>query len=257
MSVSNYTAWHLDETVNEHDEREDVVREYLPLVRHVVSRVMAGSGYSTILQYEDLLSCGIQGLLEARRTFDPQRGVKFSTYALPRIRGAILDALRDAHPLPRSLQKVSSDIEKAVSVLYGDLGRSPTKLELALHLGVPLDELLATSQAASIRVVSLENLADVTVNGSSEKLTEMADDDPGVDPDTVAQRDLVRRKLRSAIDSLPPREREIVRLYYIESQSLKSIGAALGISESRASQLRHRAIKRLRSALWRELGEVA
>ena len=124
-----------------------------------------GSGYSTILQYEDLLSCGLQGLLEAHRTYDCDRGVKFSTYALPRIRGAILDALRAAHPLPRSLQKVSSDIERTVSSLYGDLGRTPTKPEVAERLGVPLQELLSVSQAASIRVLSLEGLADINTNG--------------------------------------------------------------------------------------------
>jgi RNA polymerase sigma factor for flagellar operon FliA len=234
-----------------------VVRDYLPLVRHAVGRVMAGSSYSTILQYEDMLSCGVQGLIEAHRTYDPDRGAKFSTYALPRIRGAILDAIRAAHPLPRSLQKLSSDIEKATSALYSSLGRSPTKPELAEQLGLPLEELLAAARASSIRVVSLESLADMTVNGSAEKLTEMADDDPGIDPDLVAQRDLLRRRLRAAVAQLPPREREIVRLYYIESRSLKSIGGAMGISESRASQLRHRAIKRLRSSLWHDLGEAA
>jgi RNA polymerase sigma factor FliA len=87
-----------------------MVKEYMPLVRHAVNRIVAGSSQSTILQYEDMVSCGVQGLLEAHKTYDPNRGAKFSTYALPRIRGSILDALRAAHPLPRSLQKVSSDI---------------------------------------------------------------------------------------------------------------------------------------------------
>ena len=104
-----------------------MVKEYMPLVRHAVNRIVAGSSQSTILGYEDMVSCGVQGLLEAHRTYDDERGAKFSTYALPRIRGSILDALRAAHPLPRSLQKVSSDIEKATTGLYGDLGRTPTK----------------------------------------------------------------------------------------------------------------------------------
>lgn len=239
------------------EELTRVVTEYMPLVRHAVNRIVAGSSQSSILQYEDMLSCGMQGLLEAHKTYDPTRGAKFSTYALPRIRGSILDALRAAHPLPRSLQKASSDIERAVTSLYCDLGRTPTKAELAQRLGMPLDELLSISQASSIRVVSLEGLADMTVNGATEKLTEMADADPGIDPHDVTQSAMLRGQLLEAISELPERERDIIRLYYIESRSLKSIGGAMAISESRASQLRHRAIRRLRSALASDLAEAA
>jgi RNA polymerase sigma factor for flagellar operon FliA len=246
-----------DSSQEKQDELTRVVKEYMPLVRHAVNRIVAGSSHSSILQYEDMVSCGVQGLLEAQRTFDPDRGAKFSTYALPRIRGAILDALRAAHPLPRSLQKASSDIEKAVSALYGTLGRTPTKVELAEQMGLPLDELLTVAQASSIRVLSLESLAEMTVNGATEKLTEMADDDPGIDPHDVTQREMLRSQLLEAIDELPDRERQIIRLYYIESRSLKSIGRAMAISESRASQLRHRAIRRLRTALVDELAEAA
>jgi RNA polymerase sigma factor for flagellar operon FliA len=218
---------------------------------------VAGASHSTILQYEDMVSCGVQGLIEAHRSYDPNRGAKFSTYALPRIRGSILDALRAAHPLPRSLQKVSSDIEKASASLYTDLGRSPTRSELAERMGLALDDLLSATRASSIRVLSLESLADMTVNGATEKLNEMADDDPGIDPHTVTQQQLLRHQLLEAIEDLPDRERQIIRLYYIESRSLKSIGRAMEISESRASQLRHRAIRRLRTALATELPEAA
>jgi RNA polymerase sigma factor for flagellar operon FliA len=205
-----------------------VVQDYMPLVRHAVNRVVAGASSSTILQYE-----------------------------VPRIRGSILDALRAAHPLPRSLQKVSSDIEKANSSLYTDLGRSPTRQELAERLGLSLGDLMEASKVSSIKVLSLESLADMTVNGATEKLTEMADDDPGIDPHSVAQQQILRNRLLAAVEELPDRERKIIKLYYIESRSLKSIGRAMEISESRASQLRHRAIRRLRSALARELAEAA
>ncbi len=239
------------------EELTRIVQDYMPLVRHAVNRVVAGSSQNSILQYEDMVSCGVQGLLEAYKTYDDTRGAKFSTYALPRIRGAILDALRAAHPLPRSLQKASSDIERAVSSLYTDLGRTPTKPEIAQRLGVTLEELLTVSQATNVRVLSLESLADMTVNGATEKLTELADDDAGVDPHSVAQSQFLRTELLDAIEDLPEREREIIRLYYIESHSLKSIGRAMAISESRASQLRHRAIRRLRSVLVQELAEAA
>ena len=238
-------------------ELAKVIQDYMPLVRHVVNRITVGASSSGILQYEDMLSCGIQGLIEAYHSFDPKRGAKFSTYALPRIRGAILDALRAAHPLPRSLQKFSSDLERATSALHASLGRAPTKAELADYLGLDQREFLATMQSSNIHVVSLDGLAETAVNGNTEKLLEMADDDPNIDPDTMAHDAMVRHMLYRAVQQLPERERTIVSLYYMQSRSLKSIGKQLGISESRASQLRHRAIRRLRSALSQELQDAA
>ena len=229
----------------------------MPLVRHVVNRITVGSTGAGILQYEDMVSCGVQGLIEAYHSFDPTRGAKFSTYALPRIRGAILDALRAAHPLPRSLQKFSSDLEQANAALQTSLGRGPTKAELAQQMGLSQREFLSTLRTSNIRVVSLDGLADSVANGSTEKLWEMADEDPGVDPDSMAQHTMVRRLLHQAVEELPERERTIVHLYYMQSHSLKSIGRALGISESRASQLRHRAIRRLRTVLREELQDAA
>lgn len=235
----------------------EVVQDYMPLVRHAVNRITVGSSGAGILQYEDMLSYGMQGLIEAYHAFDPTRGAKFSTYALPRIRGAILDALRAAHPLPRSLQKFSSDMEQANARLHAKLGRTPTKAELAEEMGLSHKDFLGTLRTSSIRVVSLDGLADNAVNGNTEKLLEMADHDPGVDPDSMAQDTMVRHLLHEAVDTLPEREKTIVQLYYMRSHSLKSIGKALGISESRASQLRHRAIRRLRTTLNEELRDAA
>ncbi|OGO51287.1 MAG: hypothetical protein A2148_00340 [Chloroflexi bacterium RBG_16_68_14] len=229
----------------------------MPLVRHAVNRIAVGSSSAGILQYEDMVSFGVQGLIEAYHSFDPERGAKFSTYALPRIRGAILDALRSAHPLPRSLQKFASDVEHASAALHARLGRSPTKAELAEQMGLSKPEFLATLRTSNIRVVSLDGLAETAVSGNTEKLWEMADDDPGVDPDSMAQDTMIQHMLHEAVEQLPERERTIVRLYYMRSHSLKSIGKALGISESRASQLRHRAIRRLRTVLTEELRDAA
>ena len=239
------------------DDLSEIVQDYMPLVRHAVNRITVGSSGAGILQYEDMLSYGMQGLIEAYHAFDPTRGAKFSTYALPRIRGAILDALRAAHPLPRSLQKFSSDLDQASATLYVKLGRTPTRAELAKEMGLSQKDFLSTLRTSSIRVVSLEALAETAVNGNKEKLMEMADDDRGVDPDSMAQDTMVRHLLQSAVDTLPDREKTIVQLYYMRAHSLKSIGQSLGISESRASQLRHRAIRRLRSTLTDELREAA
>ena len=233
------------------------IHDYMPLVRHAVNRVAVGSSGASILQYEDMVSCGVQGLIEAYHSFDPTKGAKFSTYALPRIRGSILDALRSTHPLPRSLQKFASDLERATTELHVRLGRAPTRLELAAFMGLEPQEFIAHLRASNIRVISLDSLADTAVNGNSERLWEMADEDPNVDPDIMAEETMVRAALKDAVSGLPERERTIVNLYYVQSQSLKSIGKALGISESRASQLRHRAIRRLRTALAKELADAA
>ncbi len=229
----------------------------MPLVRHAVNRIAVGSSSAGILQYEDMVSCGVQGLIEAYHSFDPTRGAKFSTYALPRIRGAILDALRAAHPLPRSLQKFSSDMDRASSELHANLGRSPSRAELAKRMGLGEREFLDTLRSSTVHVISLDGLADTAVSGNTEKLWEMADEDPSIDPDSKAQDTMVRRMLHEAVEQLPDRERTIVHLYYMQARSLKSIGRALGISESRASQLRHRAIRRLRTVLTDELKDAA
>jgi len=238
-------------------ELDQIVRDYMPLVRHAVNRIAVGASSAGILQYEDMVSCGVQGLIEAYYSYDPNRGAKFSTYALPRIRGSILDALRAAHPLPRSLQKFSSDMEAANAQLHTRLGRSPTRAEVAKEMGLTPREFLNTLKTSSIRVVSLDGLAETAVSGNTEKLWEMADEDPSIDPDSRAQDTMVRRMLQDAVELLPERERTIVHLYYMRSHSLKSIGKALGISESRASQLRHRAIRRLRTVLNGELKDAA
>jgi len=241
----------------EQEALHDLIHDYMPLVRHVVNRIVVGSSGSSILQYEDMVSCGVQGLIEAYHSYNPNKGAKFSTYALPRIRGAILDALRAAHPLPRSLQKFSSEIESATSNLHNEFGRAPTRAELAERMGIPLPQFLASLSQATVRIVSLDNLADMAVNGNTERLVEMADEDPSIDPDQVAQQTMVKTKLQQAVSNLPERERIIVQLYYIESRSLKTIGRALGISESRASQLRQRALRRLRAALVLDMEEAA
>jgi RNA polymerase sigma factor for flagellar operon FliA len=243
--------------LEEEQRLTQIVQEYMPLVRHAVNRIAVGSASAGILQYEDMVSSGVQGLIEAYHSYDPNRGAKFSTYALPRIRGAILDALRSAHPLPRSLQKFASDLERATSELHVKLNRAPTSVEIAEHMGLAPEDFRTALRSSNIRVLSLDNLAETAVNGNQEKLWEMADEDPSIDPDAVAEEAMVRVKLREAVSCLPDRERTIVHLYYMQARSLKSIGKALGISESRASQLRHRAIRRLRTALARELRDAA
>jgi RNA polymerase sigma factor for flagellar operon FliA len=228
----------------------------MPLVRHVVNRVCAGPNSTRILDYEDLVAFGVQGLVEAYRAFDVDKGVRFSTYAMPRIRGAILDAIRAAHPLPRSLQRFASDYEKAVAALHADLERAPTNDEVATYLNMDVAEVLQSARLVRIHVTSLEQVADAQREHDPERRWEIADDDPRIDPENALEEAALRDGLRRAIMKLPDRERAILRMYYGQSQTLKALGERLGVSESRASQLHQRAIRHLRELLL-DPGELA
>ena len=187
-----------------------IIKEYMPLVRHAVNRIAVGSTNGGILQYEDMVSCGVQGLIEAYHSFDPNKGAKFSTYALPRIRGSILDSIRATHPLPRSLQKFGSDLEKATAAFHASLNRAPTRDEIAQYMGVGQTDFMASVRTSNVKVVSLDSLADTAASGNSEKLWEMADEDPNIDPDTVAEESMVRVEAGGGGGTAPrPREDDL------------------------------------------------
>lgn len=227
----------------------EAVRQHMPLVRHVVHRVCAGPNNTRILDYEDLVSFGVQGLIESYQSFDRSKGVRFSTYAMPRIRGAVLDAIRSAHPLPRSLQRFASEYERALAALHTKLERAPTNDELAACLRMDRQEMLDAVRLVRIRVTSLEQVSDTQHEYEPERRSEVADQDPHVDPEHMLQESSLRRSLRDAMRMLPERERAILTLYYGQSQTLKALGEQLGVSESRASQLHQRAIRHLREML--------
>jgi RNA polymerase sigma factor for flagellar operon FliA len=234
----------------------DVVSAYLPLVKYVVGRMSGKISGLGIIDYDDLLSFGVQGLIETYYAYDPGRGTKFSTYAVPRIRGAILDALRAAHPLPRSAQRMAARIDQATSELYNDLGRTPSRDELAERLGFSKDQLLDALARSDIHVLSLEGMTEQSQNRDGERTLEVADDDPNLDPEELTERAMMRGKLYESLGSLPERERRIVYLYYSESMSLRAIGQVMGLSESRICQLHNRAIERLRGIMKTELSFV-
>jgi RNA polymerase sigma factor for flagellar operon FliA len=213
-----------------------------------VRSLVVGASTVTFLDIEDLVSCGVEGMIEAYHAFDPARGVRFSTYALPRIRGSILDALRSAHPLPRSLQELAAANDNATARLYSELGRTPTTAEVAAHLGLPVEKFLSSLRASSISVLSLEKLTNRD-DETAATLAELADDDPGVDPEQVVAESTLRRYVVVAIRRLPERERRIICDYYLRGCSLQSIAKAMAISEGRASQIRDRAVRRIREEI--------
>jgi RNA polymerase sigma factor for flagellar operon FliA len=227
-------------------ERDDVLRQHLPLVRRVVQRLAARK--PPHIETDDLVSWGIVGLLDAIAKYDPKKEASFSTYAQFRIRGAILDHLRSLDWVPRSVRQKATLIEKVSHQLEGSLGRPPTEEEIAGELGVPLDayqELLT-----KVGEMSLFSLEDLGFGGGEERFSfERAFEEGDADPlGTLLTRERVKI-VAQAIGRLPERERTVVTLYYHEELTMKEVGGVLGLTESRVSQLHSQAMLRLKGYL--------
>jgi RNA polymerase sigma factor for flagellar operon FliA len=194
----------------------------------------------------DLVSCGIFGLIDAIEKFDPSRGIRFETYATPRIRGAIMDELRAIDWVPRSVRAKASEVQHAYSKLQGELRRCPDRAEVALELGVSEDALnRARVQISLTGLVALDELlASPDDDRSTHRGGGVADCSNG--PDDVYEVDEAKRLLASAVNRLPNRERLVLTLYYYEGLTQAGIGDALGVSESRICQILAKALRQLR-----------
>lgn len=226
--------------------RQRLLNKYLPLVRNVAARM--AMGFPRSVELSDLVNTGVIGLIEAFGNYDPERGVKFETYAVPRIRGAILDELRALDWVPRSTRAKSREIERAVVSLENKLGRQPGSHELAEQLNLTPKELnIALDDVTSTNILSLDEVI-------------YPDDDNRQVPriETITDRsvhgvlgEIEKGELRSflvvAMDRLTPQEKLVIALYYYEELTLKEIGEVMSISESRVSQIHTRAVMKLRN----------
>ena len=232
--------------------RDEVLRRHLPLVRRVVQRLAARK--PPHIEMDDLVSWGIVGLLDAIGKYDPRKEASFSTYAQFRIRGAILDHLRSLDWVPRSVRQKASLIERTAHTLEGVLGRPPSEEEIARELGLSLEsyqELLAR-----IGEMSLFSLEDLGFGRGEERLNlerrlERDEEDPLGALLTQERVDLVAE----AIARLPEREKLVITLYYHEELTMKEVGAVLGLTESRVSQLHSQAMLRLKVPLSHHFGD--
>lgn len=226
--------------------RDRLVLHYAPLVKYVAGRV--GTGLPGHVEVSDLIQSGIFGLVDAIEKFEPERGLKFETYAMQRIRGAILDDLRAQDWVPRSVRSRARDVERALERLEVRLQRTATDVELAQELGLTGDELRDLyAQLQMTSVVALDDL--IGVGSASATLAESLPDDRAEDPvAAMVDRDS-RRQLAEAVKRLSDRDRIVVTLYYFENLTLAEIGKVLGVTESRVCQLHTRAVLRLRSKL--------
>lgn len=229
--------------------REELILKYAYLVEIIGGRMAMGlPGH---VQMDDLESYGVLGLLDAVEKFDFERGIKFETYAVTRIRGAMLDGLRQLDWMPASLRRKGRDLEESWRLLSQRLGRTPTEKELAQHLGISMEDLhLLINQTSMATPLSLEGFWSQTDKYDGEQRTaEYLADPQAQDPLAAAEYSDMAQVLGQAIDSLPEREKLVVSLYYYDGMTLKEVAEILGVSAARISQLHARAIHRLRSHL--------
>jgi len=228
--------------------RERLILHYAPLVKYVASRVATGLPAS--VDQADLVSYGMFGLIDALEKFDPGRGNKFETYAIPRIKGAIIDELRAMDWVPRSVRFKAREIEKAYSDLETMLKRAPSEKEVAGRLGVSLPELHEViNQISFVSVLALDELLSVgSDRGEQVSLLDTLAD-RGVDPTLGLEGQETRGLLAAAINSLSEREKIVVTLYYFEGLTLNEIGEILGVTESRVCQIHTKAVGQLRLQL--------
>jgi RNA polymerase sigma factor for flagellar operon FliA len=228
--------------------RERLILHYAPLVKYVASRVATGLPAS--VDQADLVSYGMFGLIDALEKFDLSRGNKFETYAIPRIKGAIIDELRAMDWVPRSVRFKAREIEKAYSDLESIHKRAPTEKEVAARLGVTLRELHEViNQISFVQVVQLDEILSVgSDRGEQVSLLDTLAD-RGTDPTTSLEGQETRGMLAAAINSLSEREKIVVTLYYFEGLTLAEIGEILALTESRVCQIHTKAVGQLRLQL--------
>jgi RNA polymerase sigma factor for flagellar operon FliA len=227
--------------------RERLVLSYSPLVKYVVGRMM--SNLPSHLEQSDLISYGLMGLLGAIDRYEPDRGVRFESYAMTRIKGAIIDELRTLDWAPRSLRLRARQIERAGLQLENGLQRAPTEEEIAEKLGVRPDELRDDlARIANSTILALDDAWGLSSGLEGGTLGDTVSDE-GADPATIHESSEVRAALADAIARLPEKEKVVIALYYYDNLTLREIGEVLGVTESRVSQLRAKAVLALRGRL--------
>jgi len=222
---------------------------YSPLVKYVAGRM--GSGLPAHVEEADLISYGLVGLISAIERYEPEREIKFETYAIPRIRGAIIDELRALDWVPRSVRARAREIEKANVKLEHRLQRAPTDEEMAAELGIEVDEFQESLiQISNSTIAALDELWTVSdSSGDQVSLLDTIQDPSAPDPAKVMDATDLKDRVADAIARLPEREKLVIALYYYENLTLREIGEVLGVTESRISQLHTKAVLRLRSRM--------
>jgi RNA polymerase sigma factor for flagellar operon FliA len=242
------SLWRRFKRTGEQGDRDRLILTYAPLVKYVAGRL--GSGLPAHVEEGDLISYGLLGLISAIERYDPDRDIKFETYAIVRIKGAIIDELRALDWVPRSVRSRAREIERAIAELEAKLGRAPTDEEIAQKIGISEDELEESlTDISRSSIAALDELWSGGADGDQVSLLDTIEDQAGPQPADALDETEVRETLADAIARLPEREKLVITLYYYEELTLREIGEVLGVTESRVSQLHTKAVLRLRSRL--------
>lgn len=224
--------------------RDKLIIQYIYLVRYVIGRIKVSLPPS--FSYEDILSYGIEGLIDAVEKYSPNRGAKFETYALVRIRGTIIDKIRSSDWLPRTVRRKIKEVKDTIQDLKNELGRMPTNAEVGEKLGLTkekIDELLSSD-------TSVDSLYDKKgIGDESVEIIDTIEDEKSERPEETVEKKDAKRELEKALLKLPERERMLLVFYYHENMTLKEIGEAINVSESRVCQIHAQAIMKLRNIL--------
>jgi RNA polymerase sigma factor FliA len=241
--------WRQYKLTGERALRDRLILTYAPLVKYVAGRL--GSGLPAHVEEGDLVSYGLLGLIGAIERFDPERDIKFETYAIARIKGSIIDELRSMDWVPRSVRARARDIERAIAALEAKLTRAPTDEEIAEKLGITENEFQdSLMEISRTSIAALDELWQSSSSGGDPvALIDTIEDPQAAEPQTAMALTEIRESLGEAIARLPEREKLVVTLYYYEELTLREIGEVLGVTESRVSQLHTKAILRLKARL--------
>ncbi len=237
-----WQEYHRDK--NNKTARDKLIVQYIYLTRYVIGRIKVNLPPS--FSYEDIASYGVEGLIDAVEKYSPDRGAKFETYALMRIRGAIIDKIRANDWLPRTVRKKIKEVKEAINNLKIEFGRMPTNQEVADKLGIEkekVDEILAQDTGID-SLYDKKNLGDESV-----EIIDTIEDSKSERPEEAAEKKDAKLELERALKRLPERERMLLVFYYHENMTLKEIGEAINVSESRVCQLHAQAIMKLRNIL--------
>ncbi len=248
--------WWQYAATRDQETRDRLIVHYAPLVKFVASRLAAGLPQN--VEQGDLVSYGIFGLIDAIDRFDPERGNKFETYAMQRIKGAILDELRSYDWVPRSVRAKARSIEKAITKLETENGRTPTEPELAEELGIEISQLQTMlSQISGVGLIALDEMLSGAGDRSESValIDTIADSSDG--PVSLFESKEMKQLLASAINGMGEREKLVLVLYYFEHFTLAEIGKVIGVTESRVCQIHTKAVMQLRIFLQRASTEPA
>lgn len=228
--------------------REFFIKQYAPLVKYVAGKVAMGKPGN--IEYEDLVGFGIFGLIDAIEKFDPDKNVKFKTYAVTRIRGAIYDELRSIDWVPRSIRQKLKEVEHAILAIESRTGKVATDQEIADELNLDIREFYSLmTKISGTSIISLNETWNMGDENDKVSIIDTLESNKTITPDVNAEKEEVKRLIIDAINELPDKEKKVLVLYYYEDLTLKEIGEVLEVTESRVSQLHTKAIIRLRAKL--------